>query len=35
MQQLISTLKSDAFRTRIQAMGGYTLDHPGEIISVF
>lgn len=35
VQQLISALKSEAFKTRIQAMGGYTLDCPGEIISVF
>jgi putative molybdopterin biosynthesis protein len=32
IQQLISVLKSDAFRERIEAMGGYTLDRPGEII---
>ncbi len=35
MQQLIATLKGDAFRARITAMGGYTLDRPGEIIDVF
>ena len=35
VQQLITTLKSDAFRARIEAMGGYTLDRPGEIIDVF
>ena len=35
VRQLVCTLKSDAFRTRIEAMGGYTLDHPGEIIDVF
>jgi hypothetical protein len=35
VQQLIATLKGDAFRARIEAMGGYTLDRPGEIIDVF
>ncbi len=35
VQQLIATLKSDAFHARIEAMGGYTLDRPGEIIDVF
>ena len=35
VKQLIRTLKSDAFKTRIEAMGGYTLDRPGEIIDVF
>ena len=35
VKQLIRTLKSDAFRERIEAMGGYTLDRPGEIIDVF
>ena len=35
VKQLICTLKSDAFKTRIEAMGGYTLDRPGEIIDVF
>lgn len=35
IRQLIKTLKSDAFRERIEEMGGYTLDHPGEIIDVF
>lgn len=32
VKQLIRTLKSDAFRERIESLGGYTLDHPGEII---
>lgn len=32
VQQLIATLKSDAFREKILAMGGYTIDSPGEII---
>ncbi len=35
VKQLILTLKSEAFRERIKAMGGYTLDRPGEIIDVF
>ncbi|MCR5087903.1 MAG: molybdopterin biosynthesis protein [Oscillospiraceae bacterium] len=35
VRRLIAALKSDAFRTRIEAMGGYTLDRPGEIIDVF
>ena len=35
IKQLIRTLKSEAFRARIEAMGGYTLDRPGEIIDVF
>lgn len=32
VQALLAALKSDAFRARIEAMGGYTLDRPGEII---
>jgi len=32
VQQMIATLKSDAFRDKILAMGGYTLENPGEII---
>ena len=35
VRQLVKTLKSEAFRERIEAMGGYTLDRPGEIIDVF
>ena len=35
VRQLIATLKSTEFRERIEAMGGYTLDRPGEIIDVF
>ena len=34
VKQLIRTLKSREFRERIEAMGGYTLDRPGEIIDV-
>ena len=32
VQQLVATLKSDAFRDKILAMGGYTLENPGQII---
>lgn len=32
VQQLIATLKSDKFRQKIQDMGGYTLENPGEVI---
>lgn len=32
VQQLIATLKSPAFREKMLAMGGYTVDHPGKII---
>ena len=35
VRQLIRTLQSEAFRMRIEEMGGYTLDRPGEIIKVF
>ena len=34
VKQLIRTLKSEAFRERIEAMGGYTLESPGEIIDM-
>jgi len=34
VQQLIATLKSEAFRARLTAMGGYILDAPGEIIDM-
>lgn len=34
VQQLIATLKSEAFKEKILAMGGYTLDQPGEVIPV-
>ena len=30
--RLLEILKSDAFREKILAMGGYTIDNPGEII---
>ena len=32
VQQLLSTLKSEDFKNRILALGGYTLENPGEII---
>lgn len=35
VRQLIRTLKSREFKERINALGGYTLDRPGEIIDVF
>ena len=35
VKQLIRTLRSEQFKSRIEAMGGYTLDRPGEIIDVF
>ena len=35
VRQLIRTLRSEAFRERIERMGGYTLDRLGEIIDVF
>ena len=35
VQHLVQTLKGEEFRSRIEAMGGYTLDRPGEIIDVF
>ena len=33
-KQLMETLKSDAFREKILAMGGYTVENPGEIIPI-
>ncbi len=35
VRQLVRTLKSEEFKRRIEAMGGYTLADPGEIIEVF
>lgn len=32
VQQMLATLKSRAFRDRITALGGYSLENPGEII---
>jgi putative molybdopterin biosynthesis protein len=34
VQALVRTLKSPEFRERIEAMGGYTLDRPGEPIGL-
>ena len=34
VQQLLSILKSDAFREKILSLGGYTVDNPGQIIPV-
>ena len=35
LRRLIAALKSPDFAARMAAMGGYTLDRPGEIIEVF
>ena len=32
VRQLIATLKSEAFREKLLALGGYTVENPGEII---
>ncbi len=34
VQQMLETLKSEAFQQKIRSMGGYTIDRPGEIIEV-
>ena len=34
VQQMIGVLKSDAFKEKILALGGYTVENPGEIIPV-
>ena len=34
VQQLIATLKSEAFKEKILAMGGYTVENPGQIIPI-
>ena len=34
VQQMLATLRSDAFREKLLSLGGYTLDNPGEIISL-
>ena len=31
-QQLLTILRSDAFREKILSMGGYTVDHPGQVL---
>ena len=35
VRQMIRTLGSAEFRERIEVMGGYTLERPGEVIEVF
>ena len=32
VQQMIATMKSEAFKEKILALGGYTVENPGEII---
>ena len=32
VRELLTILKSDAFREKILSLGGYTVDNPGEII---
>lgn len=32
VQQLLTILRSDAFREKILSMGGYTVDHPGQVL---
>ena len=32
VQQLLIILRSDAFREKILSMGGYTVDHPGQVL---
>ena len=34
VQQMIATLKSDAFKEKILSLGGYTVENPGEIIPI-
>ena len=34
VQQLIATLKSEEFKEKIFALGGYTVENPGEIIPI-
>ena len=34
IQEMIRTMKSDAFKEKILALGGYTVEAPGEIISL-
>ena len=35
VRQLIRTLKSEAFRARLLELGGYTVEHPGEVRRAF
>lgn len=32
VQQMLATLKSEAFKEKLMALGGYTVENPGEII---
>ena len=32
VQQLLTILRSDAFREKVLSMGGYTADHPGQVL---
>ena len=34
VQQMIGVLKSDEFKEKILALGGYTVENPGQIIPV-
>jgi len=34
VQQMVETLKSDAFKEKILSLGGYTVENPGQIIPV-
>ena len=34
VQQMLETLKSDAFKEKILSLGGYTVENPGEIIPI-
>ena len=34
VQQMVAVLKSDAFKEKILAMGGYTVENPGEVIPI-
>lgn len=34
VQKLLDLLKSDAFREKLLTLGGYTIENPGEIISL-
>lgn len=34
VQQMLETLRSKAFADKLRAMGGYTLENPGEVITI-
>ena len=34
VQQMLKTLKSEAFKKKLLSMGGYTIENPGELIEV-